>query len=139
MKTSVEAIRDHAELLEFQAKENANTVTAQQREIADLRSQIARLQRENVKLSRRVGELTVTAKRDAEIMLAVALHRKDVQRAFDDPDSVLINTDERDYSTPQRPAINSLFNILADRHKHALLAFFAHVLTGGSIDFEERS
>lgn len=136
MKSSAEAIRDHAALLEFQAESNAQTVASQQRTIQDKDRQIARLQRHLTASERRVKELSIAATGDAEKMLMVLFSRSDWRRAMSDLDSVMVHTDERDWSG-YRPVTRSLEDEIADRHHYAVAKWYAQILAGREIEFFE--
>lgn len=116
-----DAIKDKPAILEFCFRQNAEIVAAQQAEIARLRDEL--------------GHLAVLLEAKAAALVAIAECNPELQRAFDNPDEVLVRL-----VPGERAGYGDDTALLEDVCHHqiyrSLTAWFAHVLMGGKVEFE---
>jgi len=126
-----------AELNRDQARELSVALRQVTNEKHELQRQYDRLREENVSLARRVGKLTVLRQSNADTVLAVALHRKDLRAAFRNPEAVTIVTRAEDFEEGFKPHHVSLDDVLSDGLWTTFLAWITDVLNGGSITIND--
>lgn len=124
-----------AELMRDQARD---IQIAARKEEDRLHHQIGRLNKENTELAKRVGELTVVNRADAETILAIALRRIDLHRAFRHPGKVTIKTHPSDYKPVEfRPATVTLDDAISDKLMWSIYSWVIETAKGGSAEVGE--
>lgn len=116
----------------------AETIREQQREIADLRGQLATAANRVAKRDRTITEL-----KDAPALISAALRRPDVLAAFRDPRSVVVSVRTEDDQKCAHIGGYALHDsdleaVVEDRQLFSLFAWCVTVALGQEVVMEER-
>ena len=133
--TNLENALTAAELMCDQARQLSDELHRETNARHEAERQTKKLREENTALAKRVGELTIVNRADAETILAIAIRRQEVLAALRNAERITVTSRPEDYRAGEtRRHFVTLDDAINDRMWVTLLAFMADVLCGGGID-----